>query len=188
MAVEVELKAHVADPEGLRSRLESLGTLRRSYLKRDDYFGPGDTLESARYRLRHDGDQYICTFKDKRIHDNIEENRETEFTISDPGAFRRFMESLGLTVVVSKRKEGSSFDVQGTLVELSHVEHLGWFVELERLLPDDADTSAIAQARTGLRDLLRQLDIPDAALESRSYNRMIHEALSRTTPAARNSV
>ena len=96
MAVEVELKAWVDDPERIRDRLLTVGTPHRRYLKEDEYFGYGETPERARYRLRRDGDAWICTFKEKRIHDGIEENRETEFTVSDGDAFRHMLESLGL--------------------------------------------------------------------------------------------
>lgn len=188
MAVEVELKAHVDNPDTLRARLRREGTPRRSYLKLDEYYGPGSSLETARYRLRHDGDQFICTFKEKRIHAGIEENRETEFTVSDGVAFRMLLQSLGLRQVITKRKEGSSFLVDGTLVELSHVEHLGWFVELERLLPDTADAAAVSEARDQLRALLARLEIPESSLESRSYNRMIYEAVSSAAPAHSNPV
>jgi adenylate cyclase class 2 len=180
MGVEVELKAWISDPEAIRERLRRLGTERRSYIKEDRYFGTGDVPEGARYRIRRDGDAWICTVKDKRIADGIEENREIEFTVSDGDAFEAMLVSLGLRCLISKRKEGQSFVVDGLLVEVSHVRLLGWFVEVEVILPDDSGRETIEAARVRLLEMLTRLDVPLSAIESRSYNQMIYEATTGT--------
>jgi adenylate cyclase class 2 len=180
MGVEVELKAWISDPEAIRGRLRRLGTERRSYIKEDRYFGTGDAPEGARYRIRRDGESWICTVKDKRIAEDIEENREIEFTVSDGDAFEAMLLTLGLRCLISKRKEGQSFVVDGVLVEVSHVRLLGWFVEVELILPDDSGREAINEARNRLLEMLRRLDVPQSAIESRSYNQMIYEATTGT--------
>jgi predicted adenylyl cyclase CyaB len=180
MGVEVELKAWISDPEVIRERLRHLGTNGRSFVKEDRYFGTGDAPEGARYRIRRDGEAWICTVKDKRIVAGIEENREIEFTVSDGDAFEAMLTTLGLRCLISKRKEGQSFFVDGLLVEVSHVRLLGWFVEVEVILPDDAGRDAIESARHRLLDMLKRLDVPPSAIESRSYNQMIYEATTGT--------
>jgi adenylate cyclase class IV len=90
--------------------------------------------------------------------------------------------------VITKRKEGQSFIVHGVLVEVSRVEHLGWFVELELVLPEGAPREEIGGARDRLMELLRQLEISPSKIEPRSYNRMIHAQLSGIDGAPRSPV
>lgn len=182
------MKARVTDPDPILSRLNAIGVPRRRYVKEDQYYGPSDSLDGARYRIRRDDDQRIVTVKEKSIHDGIEENREIEFTVSDADAMERVFRSLGLRRVITKRKRGEAFSVEGVLVECSHVDHVGWFVELELVLSDDAGRDEIAAARDRLRRLLDQLDIPSSAVESRSYNQMIYEATHGTGSLSRGSV
>ncbi|MFO8042415.1 MAG: class IV adenylate cyclase [Alkalispirochaeta sp.] len=188
MAVEVELKAWVTNPDELRERLRQLGTPQRRYVKEDRYFGTGSTPEDARYRLRFDDNRWTCTFKKKEIHDGIEENHETEFDVSDADAFEYFLASLGLQCIITKRKEGESFRVDGVLAELSYVDHVGWFVELEVILSDETQPNAVADARAALMQLLQRLGLTADSLESRSYNRMIYEATSQGHVVSRDSV
>lgn len=188
MAVEVELKAWVKHPDELRERLRQLGTPHRRYIKEDRYFGTGATPEDARYRLRFDDNRWTCTFKKKEIHDGIEENHETEFDVSDGEAFEFFLASLGLHCIITKRKEGESFWVDGVLAELSYVDHVGWFVELELILSDDSRPPVVSDARSALMHVLQQLGLSADALESRSYNRMIYEATSQSQVVSGDSV
>jgi len=188
MAVEVELKAWVDNPDTLRERLRQLGTPHRSYIKEDRYFGVGTAPEDARYRLRFDDNRWTCTFKKKEIRDGIEENRETEFDVSDGDAFEAFLASLGLRCIVTKRKEGESFWVDSVLAELSYVDHVGWFVELEIMLTDESRPPAVADARTVLQELLQRLGLSPESIESRSYNQMIYEATSQGRIVSRDSV
>lgn len=188
MAVEVELKAWVKDPDEMRERLRQLGTPYRRYVKEDRYFGTGSTPEYARYRLRFDDNRWICTFKRKEIYDGIEENHETEFEVSDGEAFELFLASLGLHCIITKRKEGESFRVDGVLAELSYVDHVGWFVELELILSDESQPAEVSAARDTLMQLLQQLHLSADALESRSYNRMIYEATSQGHIVSSDSV
>ncbi|MFW5693703.1 MAG: class IV adenylate cyclase [Alkalispirochaeta sp.] len=188
MAVEVELKAWVQNPAHIRERLQQLGTPHRRYIKEDRYFGFGSTPEDARYRLRVDDTRWTCTFKQKTIRDGIEENHETEFDVSDGPAFEAFLASLGLRCIVTKRKEGESFRVDDVLAELSYVDHVGWFVELEVMLAEESRASAVADARTALQNLLQQLGLSADSIESRSYNQMIYEATSPEQIVSSDSV
>ncbi|MEX2442671.1 MAG: class IV adenylate cyclase [Alkalispirochaeta sp.] len=188
MAVEVELKAWVQNPDEMRERLRQLGTPHRRYVKEDRYFGVGTTPEDARYRLRFDDNRWTCTFKQKEIRDGIEENHETEFDVSDGEAFESFLVSLGLRCIVTKRKEGESFRVDGVLAELSHVDYVGWFVELEVILTDESQPTAISGARSALTQLFQRLGLSLESVESRSYNRMIYEATSQGRIVSSDSV
>ncbi|HKK47779.1 MAG TPA: hypothetical protein VJ932_01695, partial [Alkalispirochaeta sp.] len=72
--------------------------------------------------------------------------------------------------------------------ELSYVDHVGWFVELEIMLTDESRPPAVADARTVLQELLQRLGLSPESIESRSYNQMIYEATSQGRIVSRDSV
>ena len=188
MGVEVEIKAHVDDYEALTARLREFGTFQRQYVKEDYYFSRSPTPKGARFRLRRDDEAWICTAKQKKLVDGVEQNVEREFAVSDGAAFRHFAEDLGFSVVVEKRKHGSSWLVGGVVVEVSSVNDLGQFVELELVLPDDSSEDDLASARQRLHALLEQIGITRDRIETRPYTQMIYENVSSTGQAARASV
>lgn len=178
MSIEVELKAHVVDVAALHARLDAIGTRKRSYTKHDRYYGQTERLAAARVRIRLDGNAAICTYKQKELSDGVEENRETEFTVSDADAFEYVLTQLGLRCVIEKHKTGASWIVDDVLVEVSTLNAIGDFVELEVILPDGASRSEIAHARERLFALLERLELSRDQVEPRAYTEMIREALS----------
>ena len=179
MGVEVELKARIDDFSIMRHRLDNLAPCEREYHKIDRYFGPSDRLDEARCRIRHDNGEWICTYKEKTIEGGIEENNETEFRVSDGEALARFVGALGLHQVISKRKTGRAYRVDGVLVELSEVESAGTFVELELILEEDSPRIEVIRARRRLLSLLTRLGIDRSMIEPRPYNHIIDETLSK---------
>lgn len=175
MGIEVELKAHVDDPDGLSRELHRLGSFQRRYDKRDRYFGYPDNPARTLFRLRRDDGAWLCTFKKRRIKNLTEENEETEFEVSDDEAFRRFAGELGFEVVVEKRKVGAMWLVDGVTVELSEVNDLGYFLELELILSDGSDEEEAENARNRLFSLLHRFGISETALEDRPYTQIIYE-------------
>ncbi len=89
MATEVEMKAWIDDPKALHLYLRDNCREVRSFYKADTYFvapvppagSPG--LLPQEFRIRNDDGRLICTFKEKRIVDGMETNREVEFNASD---------------------------------------------------------------------------------------------------------
>jgi adenylate cyclase class 2 len=175
MVVEIEIKAHVDDPEELSRVLDDIGSFRRHYHKKDRYFGFSRDSVNPLFRLRHDGSRWLCTSKERKMVGQSEQNEETEFEVSDGEAFQRFIRGLGLHVVVEKEKIGSSWDVAGVRAELSTVNDLGHFLELELVLPDECTDEETDHARERLLSLLDRLEIPKETVESRPYLQIIHE-------------
>jgi len=178
MAIEVEIKARIPNPDELARRLAERGEFLREYNKVDRYYGRPDE-ERTRFRLRRDGQSLICTFKEKAVEALHEENRETEFIVSDGDAFERFAEYLGFQCIVEKQKIGRSWLINSVRCELSEVSRLGSFLELEIMLTDDAGESERDAAKDLLFATLRDLGIDESAVESKPYTRMIHEDISR---------
>jgi predicted adenylyl cyclase CyaB len=184
MSLEIELKAWIRDAESVHAHLSELGTIGRSYRKEDHYFthtslpssDPGSTW--IFFRLRYDGGVSAVTYKEREIIAGIEQNREIEFTVSDPDSFIAFARALGFSELIVKRKYGTQYTVQGTytiLAEVSFVENLGDFLELEVLLPDDSLPDEILRARNELSDLFDRLGIDSDKIEPRRYTEMLME-------------
>lgn len=181
MATEIELKAWVDDPDKTRSRIDTLAQREGPYEKFDTYWrwkddnpknSPLGSGIRVRKEIRHGTATGIITFKNKEVRDGIEINDEREFEVSDTSVFEELLKRLGLVVWVEKHKTGQSWRADRITVELSLVEKLGWFVELE-ILSDQRDSESIEKARTELFDFLDRLGISRDRLEERYYIEML---------------
>jgi adenylate cyclase class 2 len=88
--------------------------------------------------------------------------------------------NLGFKEKIRKRKIGSTYDYEGITAELTEVEGLGWFIELEILLPE-RDNEKIENVRERLLCLLDLLEVSRSKIESRSYSSMLAEIRSDST-------
>jgi adenylate cyclase class 2 len=180
MATEIELKAHVANHLEIGNRLSKLAVFTGTFEKKDVFYSlVGSTaygvrlrkeskrLPSGTSRLKN-----LVTWKSKQVTDGIEINDEREFEVSSCEVFEQFLTHLGFMVKRRKKKKGSSYDNNGMTVELTEVEGLGWFVELE-MISDDKDAGNLAATRKKLLDFLAELGIERDAIESRSYTEML---------------
>jgi adenylate cyclase class 2 len=176
MAFEVELKAHLRQPEVIKARAAELGTFVGERFKEDVYFrrcGDASHLPAERYRLRREGDKAVVTFKQMVSAGETEVNEEVEFEVSDAHAFFQFADRFGFEPFVVKRKKSQVYRVGRANVELNEVEHLGHFAEIEILCDDEADVPA---ARDEITRVLKALGLRDADLEPRRYIVMIQKA------------
>lgn len=186
MAFEIEVKARVTDVDALRAKLHAVSRGVYSFVKEDLYFAvpeaPRGTVEFTLFRLRRENGDAIVTHKKRTMIGNVEENREVEFTVTDADAFELFALSLGYVVSIRKRKTGEQYEIAAstlaTVVELTEIDGLGWFAEIEILLPDDADDSQRDAARREIEATLKRLNIPRASIEPRRYTDMLAELTS----------
>jgi adenylate cyclase class 2 len=187
VSCEIELKAHVDDPEAVKKRLSALGVWGGSYIKEDCYWNGAGALPPSGLRVRHEtrtlpdrttAAACIVTFKTKEKRDGIEVNEENEFTVSDGGTFSALLPRLGLHEDYRKKKAGEVWIVDGDITaELAQVgdsrRSLGFFLELEIISDrDDPDTVRIARSR--LLTLLAACALPESQIEPRYYAEMLH--------------
>lgn len=173
---EVELKVPIPEPQRIARLLGETGQWGGRFERRDVYFTrDGDPEGPTAFRLRGDADRWTVTHKRKTIGPSgIEESVETEFDVSDPEAFERFVTSLGFRPAITKVKRGEWWDLgPGFKAELSEVPPLGTWLELERLLPTDAPAEERARARAELEDVLRTLGLQVSAIERRPYTELL---------------
>lgn len=172
---EVEIKAWLKDPESVAKRVAADARFLRNFDKHDEYWH-GSGWESCRnqkgFRIRNDNGLSVITFKKKRIEHGIEVNKESEFEISDYDAFVEFITRLGCEFFYKKRKTGTSWDVNGITVEISHIENLGNFIEIESVIESD-DSSVIRLESGKIRTLLFKFGVDESSIESRPYSALL---------------
>ncbi|MDD7202340.1 MAG: class IV adenylate cyclase [Sphaerochaetaceae bacterium] len=185
MGIEVELKAHVHDPEAVKAKLPR--PLR--FEEKTDLYWRGPEESRPRFRTRYERNEkgqgdILFTLKEKSQSGGIETNQEFEFTA--PGKewerVRSFVERLGYQVAITKHKKGyeSMIPVPGFVpahAELLEVEPLGWFIEIEFVLDRPGD---IPRAKAALSQVLEDLGVQESEIEPRAYNDMLREARTRS--------
>jgi adenylate cyclase class 2 len=173
MPVEVEIKAWVRKEEETRSRIERLCLFVKDYIKEDLYFrGPRINEVERDLRVRRENDRWICTYKNKTLRRGLEINDEREFSLSDGKAFMDLLEMLGCKIFLRKIKRGRGYSRGDLTVELSEVEGLGLFVEVERVV-ENPSPALIGEIETAIRSLLDEIGVPETDIEDRPYMVML---------------
>ncbi len=170
MSIEVETKAWATGRvEELWAQLRQWAEYRGEFDKRDTYFSlPGQ--EQSLFRIRREGHTNTVTYKQKQRNAGFEVNREHEFTVENPDEFIAFSHYLGYEVFIEKHKRGELYRFGDAGIELSHIEGLGWFVEIEILVEDQSE---VQTARQKVAEVLKMLDVSEEKIESRYYNEML---------------
>lgn len=173
---EIELKVHVEEPGSLKALLDRSCEFRESYDKYDVYYAypRGQARERAdkTFRVRKNGDSCAVTIKEKRLEGGIETNLEKEFTVSSWELFTWFIEDLGCARKIVKIKRGDLYAMGDINLELSLVEGLGWFLEVEKLVSAD-DPAQHEAARREILAVLGKLGIREDRIEPRYYTDML---------------
>ncbi len=176
MSFEVELKAWVDDPVSIEKKLIDNYDFRGSCIKRDTYYITSDKNKKFRLRIQENASggskKFIVTIKDKKIKEGMEENKETEFSVSDDKSFISFIEKLDCRVFSKKTKYCKLFMSGKYTIELNNVESLGYFIEIERLL-EERNSGLISRVRKDILDIIDKLGIAKSRIESRTYNAML---------------
>lgn len=185
MAIEIELKAWVEDRTAIRERLQMTGRHLGTYDKHDEYWRPSnleaDALGSGvRLRKTSSDPEAIVNFKRKEVRDGMEVNDEREFKVSDAVAFAELLSRIGLRPWIRKRKSGEAWDLDGITAELSSIEGLGMFIELEILAEDDRPDTVV-EARRRLLEAIDRLGVDRSRIEPRYYTEMLMDAFESTT-------
>ncbi|MCL2006651.1 MAG: class IV adenylate cyclase [Treponema sp.] len=184
MNMEIELKAHITDHEALGLLLSKRAEYLGDFIKDDTYWFPIDNssgIEKIRMRRQkhsspggNEKSECFIGFKKKEVRDNIEVNEETEFEAGPPEAVEEFLREMGYERGISKHKRGSVYKEGEIIAEVLEVEGLGWFIELEILLPkEEASGDLISEKKCCLLNFLLSLGIEEKAIESRFYTEIL---------------
>jgi adenylate cyclase, class 2 len=198
MHYEIEIKAHVRDVAKTTKLLDGFASFDRSYDKSDAYYllpgaKPG---EGRNFRIRREEGNATVTWKNRSYRGSMEVNVEREFEVSDPEAFLELCLSMGASPYIVKRKTGRAYEHEGFTIELSEVEPLGYFVEIEKIvdvdeakadarglpsgpgegLPREPDPALIREIQKKEEAILERLSIPPSDIEAKPYSLMLREA------------
>jgi len=181
MSCEIECKLRLPEQEidQTAHRIDTvLENPERLQVVKDDMYYTWDGTQ-ALFRIRSDGNHVAVTRKAKEVRsDSLEVNEEIEFSldVSQLTKVEDFFRSLGYSRFVAKRKRGWAWYQGNLTVELMEVASLGWFLEMEVLLPDSADAESVDSALARLSELRRKLELADRPLEGRYYIDMLRES------------
>lgn len=184
--IEVELKAHVGvgDLPCVQKNVASFAQYVCDFDKLDAYWhGPEWRVVRGTkgFRMRKEAGETVITFKTKRCQGGIEINRESEFSVSDPEAFKELILRLGCEPFYNKRKTGKRYtylekgEERPFTIEVFQLEGLGPFIEIEALLGTE-DPERVALAQGEIRSLLARAGVEASAIESRYYSELLMSA------------
>jgi predicted adenylyl cyclase CyaB len=169
-ARNIEVKARIADPASLRSRVASLAPLPCEVLvQRDTFFA----VPRGRLKLRElSGGSGELIFYERADHAGPKESSFLRYACREPGVLSMVLDhAFGVRGVVEKRRE--VFMIGRTRVHLDEVRGLGSFLEIEVVLDDG---EAAASGEHVARELLAVFGIRETALVGRAYIDLLEES------------
>jgi len=183
--LEIELKAWIDDPEQLRQHLKATAESIGVSHKLDLYLCGSeadplncDPRRDRIVRIRDLGKECLLTVKHKQIEDGIEVNVESELGVDGAAAAEELLRALGFQAFLRKEKRTELFRDRETpelVYELNEIVGLGWFIELEWLLPAESGAEQLAAVRERLQGALAALGVDPERIEPRLYMEMLRE-------------
>ena len=172
MSLEIEVKAWVDEPKEIESALRRFYGDPRPVLKEDIYYtADGRFPRLERIRLRHSGEDWILTFKDKNLEGETEINREYETMIGSFEVLDELLKRFGCRYLVDKKKRGLLFQWGVLTIELVEVDGLGTFLEVERV--GEQDELEIKEARDAVLGVIDRVGLDRGRIELRDYTQML---------------
>ncbi len=175
MSMEIEIKAWVDDPSLIEERLRKMYGEALPVSKDDVYYETDDRFPGLNtIRLRKSGDKWILTYKDKSLDDGTEINREHETVVEEFEVIDELLRRFGCRRFLEKKKRGVMFSSRDLVIELVHVEGLGTFLEIEKVLPVDVlDQTGIETAKKEILAVFDAVGIGRDRIEGRYYSDML---------------
>lgn len=171
---EVEVKAHVENVEETRERICSFCGEEKSVNKVDQYFRrKGEVKQALRVRDNNGRGEVTTKFTTKT--NGIENNSEYEFHFDykEIEIVKSFFRALGYEDYFKKVKSGYEWNYDGIHIELFEVNDLGYFLEMEIILPFSSTDEDVMDAEKKLKNYLNKFKVDPVLIESRSYREMI---------------
>jgi len=181
--IEVEIKAWLDNRSEMKKKMEKIARLEEELSEQDLYFTFAESkgYQRKRFRLRQADKRSIVTVKIPGVSDlGVEANREFEFEVSDPEAFKVFCKEFGMRTLIEKHKKVKRYSYlpdkkefgYPVTIEINQVQNLGDFLELETLVDKDQH---IAMASAFLKSLLDRLGVPRSKIEPRAYTELLYK-------------
>lgn len=175
MSMEIEIKAWVDDPPLIEERLRKMFGEALPVSKDDVYYETDARFPGLNtLRLRKSGDKWILTYKDKSLENGTEINREHETVIEEFPVIDELLRRFGCRRFLEKKKRGVMFSHDDLIIELVHVEALGTFLEIEKVLPvDSLEPAGIEAVKKEILAVFDAVGIGRDKIEGRYYSDML---------------
>lgn len=119
-------------------------------------------------RLRKNNNTSILTFK--KVVDNKGTTVEHESSVSDPQSVRQILLQLGFLPTITVNKKRTETQDDGFTLAIDHVEHLGFFLEIE-VLSKTNDTSI----HDSIIKKALEYEISADQIEDKKYDRLLND-------------
>lgn len=179
---EVEAKAPVAQVGECKVLLDHHLGATQEITKYDTYYSHPTEID-LRIRCTSEGESShtvqvpaVLTAKKKGGSDKMECNREVEVSVDSSQYMEDLLLLIGYTPYIQKKKFCYRWERNGLVYELVEVASLGWFLEIEKVIPSaDPRSEDVAQAYQEVVHAFSQLGISSDTFEDRYYTDMLKE-------------
>jgi adenylate cyclase class 2 len=171
--IEVEVKAHVSDFEGVKKKLSEIGAERIGEEHQEDtYFNAphkdfAKTDEALRIREIQEGDtkKIVLTYKGAKLDGRSKTREEIEVDVLDSEKMAVILEKIGFKAAAAVKKDRINYAFKDSTVSLDDVQGIGKFVEIEKQAPEGEN---FKDALDEIFRIYKQIGIEEG-FERRSY-------------------
>ena len=181
--LEVETKVRIKDRNKLRKKIQKIARFVKRESRGDDYFALKRKFRKHAYpkkafRIRKKPDKFEINFKKwlKKYWDkDIIVKQEFEFTLKNKEHVEDLLalfKDLGFEQWIKKRKTSESYHHKKDkriIIEINHVKHLGYFMEIEYL----CQPYEMEKAKRKIRNVLKELGIKKEQIDNTGYTKML---------------
>jgi len=181
--LEVETKVKIANVvreiDDMRKRVKKIAKFVKKEKRGDDYFAiKRRGYPKKAFRIRNKGGKYEINFKKwlrRYWSDDIVVKQEFEFKLGDVENLNNFLallKDVGFQQWVKKIKKTESYQHKRDkriIIEINHVKHLGWFLEIEYL----CQKHELRKAKRKIRQVLKELGVKQEDIDNTGYTKML---------------
>lgn len=172
--IEVEIKVE-APHEEVEDRLQKVGAESHGeHVQHDVYYSaPHRDFEETDEALRtraEDGDVYV-TYKGPKLDGETKSRREIDLEVGNLDLADDLLKALGFEEFGRVRKHRTKYVYGDHVVVLDDVEGLGEYVEVETVVEDE---EGFEEARDGVKQMLRRLQLDPRGSVRESYLELLH--------------
>ena len=176
---EIEIKLKVNDSDAIEKQLKKQGCIFSKEIKQRDvvYSSKNNSSEfdnakegHIAIRIRYEDDVAKLTLKQQRSYEM--DNIEYETEIKKPDEIHQMLSILGWKPEVEVKKTRKKGKLGEYEVCLDRVEELGDYIELEKLIDDDASPD---EARNELFQALKPFGLSEKDEENKGYDTKIYQ-------------
>jgi predicted adenylyl cyclase CyaB len=173
--IEVESKIKISNPKEFKKLVSKLYKFKSKQLKLDDYYTLGGRENYARksIRIRNTGGKnHTVNFKQRLSYlKGVHAKDEKEFDVENIQHFIDLIVDFGFKKWLSKEKHSETYQIKKNLtVEINKVKSLGYFCEIEYLVPNKKD---IPKARKEILSVMKKLNLNKEDVVELGYSKML---------------